>query len=86
MLLFVLLDHINLFYYEYESVYVNDMKKDNIKENLIRLKICGLKRYEDIKIVNKYKADYIGFVFAESKRQIIFEEVKSLKNNLKMIF
>jgi phosphoribosylanthranilate isomerase len=62
---------------------VNDMKKNNIKENNIKLKICGLKRPEDIEIVNKYKPDYIGFVFTESKRQITFEKAQSLKNNLK---
>ncbi|MCC8170020.1 MAG: phosphoribosylanthranilate isomerase [Oscillospiraceae bacterium] len=34
------------------------------------IKICGLRRYEDIEIVNKYKPDYIGFIFAKSKRQV----------------
>lgn len=59
------------------------MKDDNIKINPIKLKICGLRRYEDIEIANKYKPDYVGFVFAESKRQISFEKAKSLKKGLK---
>ena len=35
---------------------------------MVKIKICGLRRLEDIEIVNKYKPDYIGFVFAESYR------------------
>ena len=27
---------------------------------MVKIKICGLKRLEDIEIVNKYKPDYIG--------------------------
>lgn len=37
---------------------------------------------EDIKIVNKYKPDYIGFVFAKSKRKISHELAYKLKQNL----
>jgi phosphoribosylanthranilate isomerase len=35
-----------------------------------KIKICGLKREEDIYYANKLKPDYIGFVFAKSSRQI----------------
>ncbi|MDR0857983.1 MAG: phosphoribosylanthranilate isomerase [Oscillospiraceae bacterium] len=35
-----------------------------------KIKICGLTRIEDIDYVNLAKPDYIGFVFAESKRRI----------------
>ena len=35
-----------------------------------KIKICGLKRPEDIGIVNRLKPDFVGFVFAESKRKI----------------
>lgn len=35
-----------------------------------KIKICGLKRPEDIRIVNRLKPDFVGFVFAESKRKI----------------
>ena len=35
---------------------------------MVKIKICGLKRLEDIELANRYKIDYAGFVFAESKR------------------
>jgi len=34
------------------------------------IKICGLFRDEDIDIVNEVRPDYIGFVFAKSKRRV----------------
>ena len=36
----------------------------------MRIKICGLFREEDIDYVNEARPDYIGFVFAQSKRQV----------------
>jgi len=36
----------------------------------MRIKICGLSRDEDIDIVNEYRPDYAGFVFAESPRKV----------------
>ncbi|MFI3206758.1 MAG: phosphoribosylanthranilate isomerase [Clostridia bacterium] len=36
----------------------------------MKIKICGIKRTEDIETLNKLKPDYVGFVFAKSKRQI----------------
>jgi len=36
----------------------------------MRIKICGLFREEDIDFVNEACPDYIGFVFAESKRKV----------------
>ena len=47
-----------------------------------KIKICGIRRFEDIKIVNNYLPDYIGFVFAKSKRQITYDEAIILKKNL----
>lgn len=38
---------------------------------MIKIKICGLRRLEDILIVNKYKPDYIGFIFAHNKTRTI---------------
>lgn len=35
-----------------------------------RVKICGLKRLEDVDYVNAVKPEFVGFVFAKSKRQI----------------
>ena len=49
---------------------------------MVKIKICGLKRLEDIEIVNRYKPDYIGFVFADSKRKVSHELAGQLKDNL----
>lgn len=49
---------------------------------MVKIKICGIKRIEDIEIVNKYVPDYIGFVFADSKRKISYDLAKKLKGNL----
>lgn len=49
---------------------------------MVKVKICGLRRLQDIEIVNKYKPDFIGFVFAKSKRQVSLEEAKRLKQAL----
>jgi phosphoribosylanthranilate isomerase len=49
---------------------------------MVRIKICGLKRLEDIEIVNKYKPDYIGFVFADSKRKVSHELALEMKSSL----
>ena len=49
---------------------------------MLKIKICGIKRLEDIEIVNKYKPDFIGFVFAESKRKVSHELALRLKENL----
>ncbi|ADC46064.1 phosphoribosylanthranilate isomerase TrpF [Methanobrevibacter ruminantium M1] len=45
---------------------------------MLKLKICGLRRKEDIDIVNKYNIDYIGFVFAGSPRKVSYEQAKEL--------
>ena len=49
---------------------------------MVKIKICGLKRLEDIEIVNRYKPDYIGFVFADSKRKVSHELSYELKQSL----
>ena len=50
---------------------------------MVKIKICGLRRLEDIEIVNKYKPDYIGFVFADSKRKVSHELAAEMKSNLR---
>ena len=49
---------------------------------MVKIKICGLKRLEDIEMVNAYKPDYIGFVFADTKRKVSHELASELKDNL----
>lgn len=46
---------------------------------MTKIKICGLTRPEDIGFVNEYQPDYIGFVFAKSKRQIDYQTARKLK-------
>ena len=41
-----------------------------------------MRRKEDIEMANKYKPDYIGFVFADSPRKVTFEQVKELSSQL----
>lgn len=45
---------------------------------MIKVKICGLRREEDVRIVNETKPDYIGFVFALRKREISDETAARL--------
>ncbi len=48
-----------------------------------KIKICGLTHQEDIEIVNVVLPDYIGFVFAESRRQVTEEQAEALKRRLR---
>jgi phosphoribosylanthranilate isomerase len=47
-----------------------------------KIKICGLSRIEDITAVNQSLPDYIGFVFAPSRRRIDRETAAMLKERL----
>lgn len=49
---------------------------------MAKVKICGLRREEDVDIVNKLKPDFVGFIFAESKRKISPEKAKQLIEKL----
>ena len=49
---------------------------------MVKIKICGLRRLKDIEIVNKYNPDYIGFVFADSKRKVSHEIASRMKSKL----
>lgn len=48
----------------------------------MEIKICGIRRREDIEIINKYQPDYIGFVFAKSKRQVTPKQAAQLSEML----
>ena len=50
---------------------------------IVKIKICGRRRKEDIAIVNETEPDYIGFVFADSKRQVSEETASELAGMLK---
>ena len=48
----------------------------------MKIKICGLFNPCDIDYVNEALPDYIGFVFAESRRQISHETAREFKKRL----
>lgn len=48
----------------------------------MQIKICGLKRKEDVDYVNQSVPDWIGFVFSGEKRKIDYETAKTLKQEL----
>ena len=39
-------------------------------QELVKVKICGLSRHADIEAVNEAMPDYVGYVFAQSRRRI----------------
>ena len=48
-----------------------------------KIKICGLRRMEDIEAVNRLKPEFIGFVFWEkSKRYVSPEQAEALRKKL----
>ncbi len=49
---------------------------------MAKVKICGLRRREDIDYVNEFMPDYVGFILAPSKRQITPAEVRKLSGQL----
>ena len=50
---------------------------------MTKSKICGIIRHEDIAMVNKYKPDYVGFVFFEkSHRNLSVDEAMYLSSIL----
>ena len=49
----------------------------------MRVKICGMRRREDILYANILKPDYIGFIFVEGRRRYISpDEALKLKEKL----
>lgn len=48
----------------------------------MEIKICGIRRKEDIEIINKYKPEYIGFIFAQSKRRVSADTASELARML----
>ncbi|WP_088188111.1 phosphoribosylanthranilate isomerase [Desulfosporosinus sp. FKA] len=48
----------------------------------MKIKICGLFQNCDIDFVNEAKPDFIGFVFAKSRRQVSVEWAKAMRSNL----
>ena len=38
---------------------------------MTKIKLCGIKSEDDIKVINEVLPDYIGFVFAEKSKRYI---------------
>ena len=49
---------------------------------MTKVKVCGLTRGQDIDAVNAVQPDYIGFVFAPSRRQVTPQQARVLKKRL----
>lgn len=48
----------------------------------MKIKLCGIKRPEDIAFMNEFRPDYVGFVFAGTKRRVSPETAASLVEKL----
>ncbi|GHU77604.1 N-(5'-phosphoribosyl)anthranilate isomerase [Clostridia bacterium] len=48
----------------------------------MKIKICGLKSYEDVDIINVCKPDYAGFVFAKGRHLLTKDEARELVSRL----
>jgi len=48
----------------------------------MKIKICGVTDIDTAKKICEYGADYIGFVFAKSKRQITVEKAKDISKQI----
>ena len=49
---------------------------------MTKIKICGMRRKEDILMANTCRPDYVGFVFAKSPRQLGIDGALELKKAL----
>ncbi len=48
----------------------------------MKLKLCGLRRPEDIEMINEAGPDYVGFIFAPTRRYVAPETVRELCQGL----
>lgn len=58
------------------------MNLKGLKVSNMLVKICGITEIEEIEELNKLKPDYVGFVFAESKRKVNKEYAKIMISKL----
>ncbi len=50
---------------------------------MTKVKICGLQKPEDAYFTDQMGADYIGFVFAESSRQVSIPQARAMRKEIK---
>lgn len=48
----------------------------------MKIKICGIRRTEDVQYLNDILPDYTGFVFADTRRKVTKEQAAVLRNML----
>lgn len=48
-----------------------------------KVKICGIKTEEEVDILNHYPIQYMGMIFAPSKRQIAIEKAEQLRRQVR---
>ena len=49
---------------------------------MTKIKICGLRTMQDIAYANQVMPEYIGLVFAPSKRQVSYEQARRMRRQL----
>ena len=49
---------------------------------MTKIKICGIKREDEVNILNQFPVTYAGFIFAKSKRQVTIEQCVKLSKKL----
>ena len=49
---------------------------------MIKVKFCGIRRDEDVAVLNRLRPDFAGFVFAKSPRQVTPEQAAALRRKL----
>ena len=47
-----------------------------------KIKLCGIRRLEDVAYMNEFMPDYVGFVFAPSRRQVSLAAAMALGQEL----
>lgn len=47
-----------------------------------RIKLCGISSVKDVDVINEVQPDYIGFIFAPSRRQVTWDKAQQIKERL----
>lgn len=59
------------------------MIQNQIKEQSLKVKMCGMRRKEDIAYANEVKPDAIGYIFfSKSKRYVTGQQAREIDQNL----
>ncbi len=54
-----------------------------MNEVSVRIKICGIKREDEVAVLNGFPVSYAGFIFAKSKRQVDIVRCRELARELR---